>query len=378
MAYQIVIALILAVFLLNLVINLLNLPVPRGNGLPEPPPLVSVIIPARDEEKNIGRCLKSLLSQEYPRYEVIVLDDNSSDATADIVSGMAAGDGRLQLLRGGPLPPGWAGKPYACYQAAKAARGSWLLFVDADTISTPDMLKRVIAEAVSRKAALVSGFPRQITSFGQKTAIPMMYFFVLSWGPLWWLQRARKPVPTIAIGQFLLFDAKAYWDMGGHEVVKSRIIEDVWLGVEVTRRGGRQVAIDLSPVFATRMYDTMGGMWEGLVKWLYSVAALSLPALIGLMVMAFLAFMLPIFELWWVAAAGTLPALLLVVFQVALIFLMRWLVDNRFGESILSTILHPVGLAIWVLAGAWGAARQVTGAGVSWKHRVYDRSSTVE
>jgi chlorobactene glucosyltransferase len=379
MTYQIVVSLILAVFLLNLALNLLSLRPPRKTGLPDPAPAVSIIIPARDEAENIGRCLESLLTQDYPDYEIIVLDDGSSDGTGDIVSKLAASHPQLRLMRGEPLPAGWAGKPHACYQAAKAARGEWLLFVDADTAATPDMLRRVIAEATARGAAMVSGLPRQITRFGQKTAIPLMNFFIMVWAPLWWLDSRKKPTATIAIGQFILFSRQAYWKMDGHAAVKTRIIEDVWLGVEVTRRGGRQVALDLSPVFATRMYDTMGAMWEGLVKWTYSVAALCLPGLIALIALAVITFFLPLLWLWLALTADPVWASLpLIIFQVAVVFLMRWLVDSRLGESVVAALLHPIGLIFWVLAAVWGMCRKLSGAGVSWKKRVYDRASTIE
>jgi chlorobactene glucosyltransferase len=377
MIYQFIVALLLALFMLNLALNLLSLRIPRDKGLPVPPPLVSVIIPARDEQKNIGCCLTSLLRQDYANFEVIVLDDGSSDATPEIVAGIAAKDSRLRLMFGKPLPQGWAGKPHACYQAAQEATGDWLLFVDADTEATPDMLCRVIAEAIRQKATLMSGFPRQITRFGQKTAIPLMYFFILSWAPLWWLARRRKPTATFAIGQFLLFDAQFYRDMDGHAVVKSRIIEDVWMGIEVVRRGGRQVAVDLSAVFTTQMYGTLGGMWEGLVKWTYSVARFCLPALIGLATLGAVVFLVPFFSLWQ-TAVNAHQALPLVVFQVVLIFFMRYLADSRFGESVVATILHPLGLAIWIASAIWGAVRALCGIGVSWKKRVYDRTSNVE
>jgi len=359
MIYQIIVSLLLSVFLLNLALNLLSLRIPRKGMLSEQP-LVSVIIPARDEEKNIGGCLTSILCQDYPDFEVIVLDDGSSDGTFEIVAEFAARDRRLRLMSGKPLPKGWAGKPHACYQAAKEANGDWLLFIDADTTATPDMLRRVVAEAIRQRAALLSGFPRQITSFGQKTAIPLMYFLILSWAPLWWLGRRGKPTATFAIGQFLLFDAKFYWGMGGHEVVKSRIIEDVWLGVEVARRGGRQVAVDLSPVFATRMYDTISGMWEGLVKWTYSAAVFSWPALVGLMTLGAVVFLVPFLSLWHAAAsAGSI--LPLVFFQVVAVFFMRGLADSRFGESVIATVLHPFGIAVWLAAAVWGTIRALTG-----------------
>jgi len=377
MIYQAIIAFLLSLFTLNLALNLLSLRFPRGKRSLAFQPFVSVIIPARDEQKNIGRCLESVLCQDYSNFEVIVLDDGSKDATPEIVAGIAAQDSRLRLISGKPLPPGWAGKPHACYQAAQAAKGDWLLFVDADTTATRDMLCYVIAEAARLRATLLSGFPRQITPFGQKTAIPFMYFFILSWVPLWWMVRRRQPTTTFAIGQFLLFDAQFYRDMGGHAVVKSRIIEDVWLGVEVVRRGGRQVAIDLTPVFATRMYDTMGGMWEGLVKWTYSAASICFPALVGLVVLAGVAYLGPFFSLWQ-AIVGARQFLPLVIIQVATIFFMRYLADSRFGESVVATLLHPLGIVIWIASAVWGMVRALSGAGVSWKKRAYDRESSIK
>ena len=377
MIYQIVVAALLSVFLLNLLLNLLHLRAPRDDGLPVPHPFVSIIIPARDEQKNIGRCLDSILHQDYQNFEVIVLDDGSSDGTPEIVAGRAALDRRLHLISGEPLPQGWAGKPHACHQAAREAKGDWLLFVDADTLATPDMLRRVVAEAIRQRATLLSGFPHQITRFGQKTAIPLMNFFIMSWVPMWWLARRSKPTTTFAIGQFLLFDAKFYRNMGGHEVVKSRIIEDVWLGIEVARRGGRQVVINLSPVLSTCMYETMGGMLEGLVKWTYSVAKMFLPALLGLATLGGVVFLWPFYSLWQ-AATRAHQVLPLVIFQVVVIFLMRYLADKKLGESIVATILHPLGVIFWLAAAVWGMVRALAGVGVSWKKRTYDHNSKIE
>lgn len=125
MPYQIIIAGGLLVFLLNLILNLRSLSKPRSDSkMPEAAPFISVLIPARDEELNIEACLQSLQAQDYPNFEIIVLDDNSSDSTSDIVAGIAAEDERVQLIKGAPLPEGWAGKPFACYQLAKRAGGS--------------------------------------------------------------------------------------------------------------------------------------------------------------------------------------------------------------------------------------------------------------
>ncbi len=382
MLYHVIIAAGLFSFMLNLILNLRSLKTPLSNSkIPEPAPFISILIPARDEEANIEACLESLQKQDYPNFEILVLDDNSSDNTASIVGRIAATDNRIQLLRGEPLPEGWAGKPFACYQLAERAGGQWLLFVDADTTHAPHMLRSVLALALKLRPSLLSGFPRQITtSLPQKLAIPVLYFVILSWLPLWWLQRSKKPKPSLAIGQFLLFPREEYWKIGGHKAVKSKILEDVWLGVEINRHGGRQVAVDLSPVVSCHMYQSLGAMWEGFIKWIYSVAALSPAALVGLIIAGYFFFLAPFYSLWNELFVVATPSDWrgIIISQVAMILVMRWLVDNHFKETVVSTLLHPLGFSFLFLVGLYAGSRRATGAGVSWKKRLYSRESSVE
>lgn len=382
MLYQIIVAAGLVVFALNLILNLRALRRPkRDSAIPQPAPLVSVLIPARNEETNIEACVKSLQEQDYPDFEIMVLDDNSRDRTADIVTRMAATDDRIQLLSGDPLPQGWAGKPHACYQLAQKAKGSWLLFVDADTTSAPHMLRSVMALALKLKPSLLSGFPRQLaTSLPQKIAIPVLYFIILSWLPLWWLHRSKKPKPSLAIGQFLLFPKEEYWRIGGHRAVKGRILEDVWLGLETTRHGGRHVAIDLSSVFFCDMYHSIKGMSEGVIKWMYSVASLSSAALVGLMVAGYVFYLAPFYWLWHEFFAVDAPTAWrpLIIFQVVVIIGMRLMADNRFREPFISAWLHPIGFLYILLSAVYAAIRQAIGKGVSWKERLYSQGSGVK
>ena len=382
MLYQVIIAIGLVIFTFNIILNLRSLKRPsRDSKIPEPAPFVSVLIPARNEESNIATCIGSLQQQDYPNFEVLVLDDNSSDRTADIVEQIAAGDSRIQLFRGEPLPEGWAGKPFACHQLAEKARGSWLMFVDADTRHASHMIRSVLALALKSGVSLLSGFPRQLTtSLSQKVAMPVLYFVVMSGLPLWLFQRSKKPKPSLAIGQFLLFPREEYWRIGGHKAVKSRILEDVWLGVEVIRHGGRHVAVDLSTVVCCHMYRSVGAMWEGFIKWVYSIAAFSPAALVGLMAAGYVFYLAPFYWLWnslfmVPAPTGWRP---IVIFQVAIILLMRWLVDKRFKAPLVSTFLHPLGFSFLFLACLYASLRRVTGAGVSWKKRLYKKESQVE
>jgi len=382
MLYQIVIAALLVVFAINLILNLRSLRRPDSSSrIARPAPLVSVLIPARNEEENIETCLKSLQKQDYTNFEIIVLDDNSKDRTAEIVERIAAKDERIRLIKGEPLAEGWAGKPFACYQLAENAKGSWLLFIDADTKSEPHMMRSTLALAIELKLSLLSGFPRQMAeSLPEKIAMPIMYFIVMSWFPLWWLHRSAGHRPSVTIGQFLLFRREEYWRIGGHMVVKDRILEDVWLGVETVRQGGRHVAIDLSTVVCCRMYRTVGAMWEGFVKWMYSVAALSPVALVGLLAVAFVFCLAPFYWLWngFLSVAAPTDWRFIVTFQIVMIIFMRWLVEHHFRQSLISTFLHPIGFSFWFMAGLYGGWREVIGLGVRWKARIYNEASGVK
>jgi hypothetical protein len=238
--------------------------------------------------------------------------------------------------------------------------------------------------ALEVNPSLLSGFPRQLaTSWSQKIAIPVFYFIILSWLPLWLFQRSDEPRPSMAIGQFMLFRRDEYWRIGGHEAVKSRIMEDVWLGVEVVRHGGYHVAVDLSSVVSTHMYRSLGAMWQGFAKCIYSVAAFSPAALIGLMVIAFVFFLAPFYWLWRDLFASAVPGATAtwryaVMFQVAVILLMRWLVDRHFKNNVISTVLHPVGLGFFFANGLYAFSRRARGGGIYWKQRRYGRGTGVE
>jgi len=382
MLYQVVIAAGLVLFLINLVLNLRSLKKPGSNSkIPRPAPLISVLVPARDEEANIRTCLESLQKQDYPNFEVLVLDDNSTDNTAGIVNEIVLRDNRIRLFSGDPLPEDWAGKPFACYQLARRAKGTWLLFVDADTIHAPHMLRSVLSLAMTLKTSLLSGFPRQLAaSLPQKIVIPVMYFIILGWLPLWWLHRSRTPRPSMAIGQFLLFARDDYWRIGGHEVVKSRIVEDVWLGIEVSRHGGRHMAVDLSSVVSCNMYRDIGSMWHGLGRSIYAITAMAPLGLAALLVAASLFYIGPFYWLWKGFFVAPEPILWrgIVLFQVAVMLFMRWLVDNRFQEPAVSVWFHPLGFLFYFMNVLYAGGRWLVGAGVTWKERFYGRESTIE
>jgi len=382
MLYQIIIVIGLALFMVNLILNLRNLRKPSADAkVPQPPPLISVLIPARNEEHNIRTCLESLQKQDYPSFEILVLDDSSEDNTNAMVSEIAAKDTRVKLIPGQPLPEGWTGKPFACQQLARKARGSWLLFVDADTVHAPHMLRSVLALAIELKTSLLSGFDRLVAdTLPLKVVMPLMYFIMLGWAPLWWIQSSNKPKPSIAIGQFLLFSREAYWHIGGHEAVKNRIVEDLWLGTEIARRGGRHIAIDLSPVVTCNMYRTLREVWDGLGKSIYAVIAMAPVGIVALVGIAYLFYIAPFFWLWQGLILGQESFLWLglVITQITIMLFMRWMVDSRFQISGVSMWFHPIGFIFYVFNVVYSALRWLTGAPVTWKERSYPKESRVE
>ncbi len=381
MLYQILVAAGLALLLLNLTLNLRSLRKPRLDAkVPRSAPFISVLIPARDEESNIEACLESLRRQDYPNFEVLVLDDNSVDNTALIVSRMAAADPRIKLIVGEPLPDDWAGKPFACHQLAQRAGGDWYLFIDADTLHAPHMLRSVLDAALKLKISLLSGFPRQLAdSLPQKMAVPVIYFLIMSWAPLWLIHRLKTPHPSVAIGQFLLFPRDEYWRVGGHEAVRSRILDDIWLGIEVSHHKGRHVAIDLSSVVSCNMYPTVGSMWTGLVRCVYSVLVMFPAMLLFLVPLAWLFYIGPFYWLWngFFMTETTLLWRGLVVLQVASVIFMRWLVDNRFKAPSVSAWLHLLGIFYIFTVVFYSFTRWLFGVGVSWKERSYGEEKSI-
>jgi cellulose synthase/poly-beta-1,6-N-acetylglucosamine synthase-like glycosyltransferase len=195
----------------------------RGAFLQEAEPLskVSILIPARNEENNIGNCLESCLNQDYTNLEIIVLDDHSEDRTAEVVMAKTLVDPRVRLLKGKELPPGWLGKNWACHQMGGIATGEYLLFIDADVTLGKGAVSRVVSTVKSNKIGMFSVFPTQILSgTGATIVIPVMNWLLLNFLPLRQVFQSDSPKFVAANGQFILFSKETYQKTGGHATVK--------------------------------------------------------------------------------------------------------------------------------------------------------------
>jgi chlorobactene glucosyltransferase len=240
-------------------------------GLKEFPPRLgrrlSVIIPARNEEGTIENCVRSILRSTYAPLEIIVVDDRSTDATAEIVERLAAEDGRVRLLRGAALPEGWYGKPWACVQGYRAATGEVLCFTDADTTHEPALLAHSVGALEATGAGLFTVMPAQLClTWAERTVLPQIFFLLFVRFRPEMLNRATDPKDAIANGQFIMMTREGYEATGTHEVVKHEVAEDLALAQEVLKRGKRiQMAYALD-LMQTRMYTGWAHIREGWSK----------------------------------------------------------------------------------------------------------------
>lgn len=253
-----------------LIISITNLKyLRRLHSYPLPPsfPRFSVMVPARDEEDNIGNCVGSLLAQDYADFQVIVLDDNSTDRTWDILQEFSGKDSRLKLLKGKPLPEDWLGKHWACQQLAQAADGDLLLFVDADTAHRSDMLRYAAAAIIGENAALVSALPSQtVVTWSEILSIPAFYLGMLCGVPLGLTRLQRNPLLFAVLGQFLLFRREAYDAVGGYEPVRQCVVDDIAIGRRVQCMGLPYRLLDGNGQVSCRMYRNFDQTWKGLTK----------------------------------------------------------------------------------------------------------------
>ena len=352
---------------------------------PAPPPiyapLISVCIPARDEERNIRACVECVLAQDYPNLEVIVLDDRSTDSTPRILADIASRDSRLRPISGSDLPEGWAGKPHALHQASAFARGGWLCFVDADTVVSRECLSSCYAKALETDADMFTIMTFQVLgSFWEKTVMPLvMTALSVGFSP----RKVNDPNrrDAIANGQFILIKRSVYDAIGGHESVKDQIVEDKAISEQVKWNGYRLIVADGMKVARTRMYTSLPEIWEGWTKNIY----LGLRDQAGLLWLGvfgvFLAFMASIFlPLWpllglfWYFNGGGWLAMIVVAKSLllwAFLIFVRASVAVDTEVSPWYALTTPLGAAVFgamMLASAW---RVITRKGVIWKGRTY-------
>ena len=260
-----------AAILLIAGVNIILIRKTRRYQLPGSPPSVSILVPARNEEANIGACVASLLEQDHPDFEVIVLDDGSTDQTRQILEDLSRSQPTLTVLEGKPGLTGHPGKNWACSQLAEAARGELLFFTDADTIHDPETTSKVVAALEGTKADLVTGYPRQLLgTWGERLLVPFFSWAVLVFFPLGLAYRLKTPLFTTAVGQLMVFRRKAYQTIGGHSGVSASIVDDLALARKIHQAGLRWRIIQITDLISCRMYRTGREALNGFSKNLFA------------------------------------------------------------------------------------------------------------
>jgi chlorobactene glucosyltransferase len=344
---------------------------PRPAAL-EDPPLVSVILPVRNLVSTGRACLDSLLAQDYPRQEILVVEGGSDDGTGEVLE--TYGD-RIRLIEEPPLPEGWVGKNWACKQGAAQARGDILLFTDGDTVHSPELLRRTVAYLLAEDLDLLTLYPHLLVeSFWERTVLPFMIFLIGISHRGAWVNRPDKRW-AVANGQYLLFPRASYEAIGGHDAVYDRVDEDYRLALRVKKAGRRLCMADSRQRLRVRMYTSLGALWQGFTKSAFpgldfrvrrialNTAGLFFGMLLPLLLLSagLVLFLLqgPTLVLW--AGAGLMG---LIWIRVALAYAFL-------KVPVAYAFLAPVATVVVMGILIDSARRYLREGGVSWKGRMY-------
>lgn len=340
--------------------------------------LVSVIVPARDEARNIEACVRSILATIWPNIEVIVVNDHSTDGTGDIARRLAAENPRVRVISNPDLPEGWIGKQWACHNGALVAAGPSLLFTDADTRHGPELLTRSMNAMRERRADLFTvGGSQTMETFWERLLQPHVFgMLVARFGDTERVNRSKDPYDKIANGQFMLMKREVYDRAGGHEAVRSHVAEDLRFAQEWTRLGYSVQIVEGFDYMTTRMYAGFGEIWRGWGKNIWAAGRDTISA--GPAVKALLRIVAPLAPLWEIVPAiaialaltGIAPAAAglwgAIAFAINTLF---WIVMHvalraRVWYAGLNPLAACVLLGMFVTA-AWKGDR------VEWKGRAY-------
>ena len=359
-----------AIMILILLSNIRILRRARQHARPLEFPKVSVLIPARNEEENIERCVQSLLLQDYPNFEVIVLDDQSSDSTNSILKKMAMTAPGLHMIEGRPLPDGWMGKSWACTQLAEKAQGDLFYFTDADTVHQPDALTKIVMALLGEQADFITGFPHQeMHTWGERLIVPFFTWAFYTFLPLWMAYQMRFPALSNAIGQMMLFRRDAYQAIGGHGGVSDQITEDLELAKKIKAAGLRWRVMNAFDLIACRMYHTNQEAVAGFSKNLFAAFGFRILSFLFVFIWLLMMFWEPLIVLVLFAlgfASQAQPAILVGCIVLAVI---TWLVPLRqLGLASGLAFLYPLIILVNAMIAFRSMHFSLTGQ-LAWKNR---------
>ena len=340
--------------------------------------LVSVLIPARNEEVNIKRCLYSLIDQSYKNLEIIVLDDDSDDQTYNIVKDVSKNFSSIKLIKGERKSNGWTGKNWACHQLSKFAKGDFLLFIDADTKLQKNTISETVSEMNNNDVDLISLFPNRITNTAIDKIISVTIgWFIFSCLPI--IFSNRNPMFSSAFGQFLLFRKGAYFSIGGHESIKDKILDDFELGRLITKRGYNLNVFDGTERISTFSYSTEKEALEGLSKSIFPFFNNRLIPFLILLILFLSMGLMPIFIMMgeFFGSKLTKSKEMIAYFTWGLITLSWSISSYRSKQGIRYGILYPFVTTFTAIIGIFSIITFLTKS-VNWKNRNVIQEETIE
>lgn len=311
-------------------------------------PLVSVCIPARNEESNIEACVRSALSSTVSDIEVLIYNDHSTDRTGEIVQRLGHEDARVRTPTVVDLPSGWNGKQFACQQMGLSARGRWLLFTDADVRLEPKAISATLARASSLRADLISGIPLERThTLGEALVIPLIHFILLSYLPMVRMRTTPDPAASAGCGQYLFVRREAYEKAGRHEAFKASMHDGIMMPRTLRRAGFRTDLFDPTELVSCRMYRGFTQTWRGFAKNAYEGLG-SIVLLLFVTVVHLLGHVLPwiVLALAALGFVGDVPAVGLAAFACVIALSHRFFMALRFQQRFIGAALHPLGIVL--------------------------------
>lgn len=344
--------------------------IPKAKADPLPP--LSVLIPARNEEARIEATLRALMRSEGADLEIVVLDDQSDDRTAEIVRALAAEDPRISLAEAPPLPEGWSGKQHACHVLSGLARHDLLVFLDADVRLSPDALPRMVRCFEKSGRDLVSGFPLEETgSFLERLVIPQIHFLLLGYLPILPGRLINSAAFAAGCGQLFMTRRQAYRKAGGHAAIRQSKHDGITLPRAYRKAGCKTDIFDASDLARCRMYEGAGEVWTGFSK--NATEGMATP--VALPIWTLLLFggqVLPFLLLLFVLLAGGGAELLGASLALsALVIAQRLLLAWRFRQSVLGALLHPLGVLVVLAIQWWALLGALRGRRTEWRDRTY-------
>ncbi|MFV1884979.1 MAG: glycosyltransferase [Balneola sp.] len=341
-------------------------------------PFVSICIPARNEEAVIERCVTSALKQDYTPFEVLVLDDNSTDRTTEILEELSGIITNLKHLKGKPKPEDWLGKPWACHQLSQEAGGQFLVFIDADVWLEPDVLAKTVSR-LQHKDAITVWPQQQLKSFWENMVIPMFNYALYTLLPAIYVERPPRWMPSFlkpklsdkfiaGCGQFLAFRRSTYNEIGGHESVKSEVVEDMEIARRIKTAGYLFQLLDGVGTVHCRMYTSHAEVWNGFKK-NFLAGFTNVFEFVMMGILHIIVFLIPVYALVngfiekdWLVAILSASVLLIIITQ-------RIILSRVLKYNLLYSFLHPISVLWFQVLGVVSIVNKIFGIKSSWKGR---------